>query len=105
MAHTSAAGSGADDRVGEIPHGRNLLALTVGAIGVVYGDIGTSPLYAFREAVVAASHGSFANRDAVLGVLSLIIFGSLFVGFTIQTPLLADEPRQVGIALKALTPA
>ena len=30
-------------------------ALTLGSIGVVYGDIGTSPLYAFREAVMAAS--------------------------------------------------
>ncbi len=33
----------------------NLLALTLGSVGVVYGDIGTSPLYAFREAVTAAA--------------------------------------------------
>ena len=36
------------------------LALTIGAIGVVYGDIGTSPLYAFREAMHAAVQGDRA---------------------------------------------
>ena len=35
-------------------HGRQFWALALGAVGVVYGDIGTSPLYAFREAVAAA---------------------------------------------------
>lgn len=47
-------------------------ALLIGCIGVVYGDIGTSPLYAFREAVVAAKSGGLEGRAAVLGVLSLI---------------------------------
>ncbi len=43
-----------------------------GSIGVVYGDIGTSPLYALREAVIAASGPSGAvDPHAVLGVLSL----------------------------------
>ena len=50
------------------------LALTIGSIGVVYGDIGTSPLYAFREAAVAAGAGGEVTRDAVLGVLSLILW-------------------------------
>jgi KUP system potassium uptake protein len=54
-------------------------ALTVGSIGVVYGDIGTSPLYAFREAVHAASHGGDVTRDIVLGVLSLIVWALLIV--------------------------
>ena len=41
----------------------NLFALTLGSVGVVYGDIGTSPLYAFREAVVAAQdNGKFRHR-------------------------------------------
>jgi len=45
-------------------------ALTVGSIGVVYGDIGTSPLYALREAVAAAGGtGGSMTREAVLGVL------------------------------------
>jgi KUP system potassium uptake protein len=54
-------------------------ALTVGSIGVVYGDIGTSPLYAFREAVHAASHGGPVTRDIVLGVLSMIVWALLIV--------------------------
>jgi hypothetical protein len=50
----------ADDRYAgagrpEARSGAGLLGLAVGSIGVVYGDIGTSPLYAFREAIVAAS--------------------------------------------------
>src|SRR3979409_70024 len=54
--------------------------LTVGSIGVVYGDIGTSPLYALREAVNAAvgPHGS-ATAGAVLGVLSLILWALIFI--------------------------
>jgi KUP system potassium uptake protein len=54
-------------------------ALTVGSIGVVYGDIGTSPLYAFREAAHAAAHGGAVTRDIVLGVLSLIVWALLIV--------------------------
>jgi KUP system potassium uptake protein len=54
-------------------------ALTVGSIGVVYGDIGTSPLYALREAVVAASAGGSATPQAVLGVLSLILWSLVIV--------------------------
>lgn len=55
-------------------------ALTLGSIGVVYGDIGTSPLYAFREAMVAAgaSHGGVQRAD-VLGVLSLIIWALIVI--------------------------
>ena len=49
-------------------------ALTLGSIGVVYGDIGTSPLYAFREAVAAGAAPRAATREAVLGVLSLILW-------------------------------
>ncbi|KRQ97899.1 potassium transport protein Kup [Bradyrhizobium jicamae] len=55
-------------------------ALMLGSIGVVYGDIGTSPLYALREAVVAASEGSTAaTSQAVLGVLSLILWALIVV--------------------------
>jgi KUP system potassium uptake protein len=54
--------------------------LTLGAIGVVYGDIGTSPLYAVRESVLAAvGAGNPASYDAVLGILSLIIWALLLV--------------------------
>lgn len=48
--------------------------LVLGALGVVYGDIGTSPIYAFREALHISSGGGMASRDAVLGVLSLIVW-------------------------------
>src|SRR5690242_20325171 len=53
--------------------------LTLGSIGVVYGDIGTSPLYALREAVNAASAGSEATPHVVLGVLSLILWALIIV--------------------------
>lgn len=50
-------------------------ALMLAALGVVYGDIGTSPIYAFREALHASAQGSgVASRADVLGVLSLIIW-------------------------------
>src|SRR6202158_407823 len=55
-------------------------ALMLGSIGVVYGDIGTSPLYALREAVVAASgHAGAVTPQAVLGVLSLILWALIIV--------------------------
>ncbi|MBS0530089.1 MAG: potassium transporter Kup [Proteobacteria bacterium] len=54
-------------------------ALTLGSIGVVFGDIGTSPLYAFREAVSGAAQGAPVTRAIVLGVLSLILWALLIV--------------------------
>jgi KUP system potassium uptake protein len=59
------------------------LALAVGSIGVVYGDIGTSPLYAFRVAVTAAVGDGPITAEAVLGVLSLILW-SLTITVTIK---------------------
>jgi KUP system potassium uptake protein len=59
------------------------LPLTLGAIGVVYGDIGTSPIYAFREAVVAAAGEAVVTPDTVLGILSLILW-SLFLLVTLK---------------------
>ncbi|AZO29542.1 potassium transporter Kup [Mesorhizobium sp. M1B.F.Ca.ET.045.04.1.1] len=57
--------------------------LMLGALGIVYGDIGTSPIYAFREALHASSGGDVANRADILGVLSLIIW-SLTITVTIK---------------------
>ena len=51
-------------------------ALTIGCIGVVYGDIGTSPLYAVREAILAAGG---VTAPAVFGVLSLILWSLIIV--------------------------
>src|SRR3974390_1297653 len=55
-------------------------ALMLGSIGVVYGDIGTSPLYALREAVMAASaQGTAVSPQAVFGVVSLILWALIIV--------------------------
>ena len=60
------------------PSGRRLLVLTLTAIGVVYGDIGTSPIYAVREALHLA-HGVSAEAANVLGTLSLIFWSLILV--------------------------
>src|SRR5215207_11527529 len=82
-------------------HGR---AAVLGALGVVFGDIGTSPLYALKEAAHAASHGNL-TPDTVLGVLSLILW-SLIVIISIKYCLFilrADNRGEGGIiALLAL---
>src|SRR5579871_3204739 len=81
-------------------------ALLIGSIGVVYGDIGTSPLYALREAVVAASGPSgVVETQAVLGVVSLILW-ALIVIVTLKYVLVllrADNNGEGGtLALMAL---
>src|SRR5437588_2510043 len=80
-------------------------ALTLGSVGVVYGDIGTSPLYAFREAAVAASESGTITRDIVLGVLSMILW-ALIVVVTIKYVLIllrADNNGEGGtLSLTAL---
>jgi KUP system potassium uptake protein len=81
-------------------------ALMLGSIGVVYGDIGTSPLYAFREAVVAAGGPSGTiSALAVLGVLSLILW-ALIIVVTLKYVLIllrADNHGEGGtLALMAL---
>jgi len=81
-------------------------ALMLGSIGVVYGDIGTSPLYAFREAVTAASGPSgTVSPLAVLGVLSLILW-ALIIVVTLKYVLIllrADNHGEGGtLALMAL---
>ena len=80
-------------------------SLTLGSIGVVFGDIGTSPLYAFREAVSGAAHGEPVTRVIVLGVLSLILW-ALFIVVTAKYVLLllrADNNGEGGtLSLMAL---
>jgi KUP system potassium uptake protein len=65
----------------------SFFALALGSIGVVFGDIGTSPLYAFREAVIASITDGVVTRDVVLGVLSLILW-SLIITVTLKYVLL-----------------
>ena len=80
--------------------------LVLGSIGVVYGDIGTSPLYAMRESVVAAvGTGNAVSEEAVLGILSLIIWALILI-VTIKYVLIllrADNNEEGGtLALMAL---
>jgi KUP system potassium uptake protein len=76
------------DEVAESPHhkaaptGRRLFSLSLLALGIVYGDIGTSPLYAMRECFYG-SHPVALNQANVFGVLSLI-FWSLVIVVTIK---------------------
>jgi KUP system potassium uptake protein len=80
------------------------LSLLVAAVGVVYGDIGTSPLYTLKE-VFAGHYGVQANHDGVLGVLSLVFWSLIWV-VTIKYVLFvlrADNQGEGGImALTAL---
>jgi KUP system potassium uptake protein len=82
-----------------------LLPLALGSVGVVYGDIGTSPLYAFREAAIAASGDHVVSRGVVLGVLSLIVW-ALIVTVTLKYVLIllrADNNGEGGtLSLTAL---
>jgi len=79
--------------------------LALGSIGVVFGDIGTSPLYAFRAAVTDAAHGQEVSRIMVLGVLSMILW-ALFIVVTAKYVLLllrADNNGEGGtLSLMAL---
>ncbi len=57
---------------------QGLAALSIGAIGVVYGDIGTSPLYALQQ-VFNGVHGVIPSHNNVLGILSLVFWSLLIV--------------------------
>ena len=102
----TAAATPAANGHGEAHSTASIAGLMLGSIGVVYGDIGTSPLYAFREAVTAASAGSTGASDqAVLGVLSLILW-ALIVAVTLKYVVIllrADNNGEGGtLALMAL---
>ncbi|HEY8141679.1 MAG TPA: KUP/HAK/KT family potassium transporter, partial [Kofleriaceae bacterium] len=57
---------------------REVAALSLGALGVVYGDIGTSPLYTIRECVYGP-HAVPVNEANVYGILSLILWSLILV--------------------------
>jgi KUP system potassium uptake protein len=80
------------------PRGRYLFTLSLAALGVVYGDIGTSPLYAMRECF----HGAHAIQPTpanIMGVLSLIVWSLIliisikYLGFVLR----ADNRGEGGI--------
>jgi KUP system potassium uptake protein len=58
--------------------GKRLAGLSLAALGIVYGDIGTSPIYAFKECF-APGHGAPVSTANVLGVLSLIIWALILI--------------------------
>ncbi|MCW5625241.1 MAG: potassium transporter Kup [Burkholderiales bacterium] len=81
-----------------------LLALALGAVGVVFGDIGTSPLYTMKEAL-SGSHSVALTHDNVLGILSLVFWSlMLFVTLKYVTLVMRADNRGEGgmMALMAL---
>ncbi|MDE1148602.1 MAG: potassium transporter Kup [Azospirillaceae bacterium] len=61
-------------------HGKGAALLVVGALGVVFGDIGTSPLYAMQTALGAVTHhGRLPSEGDVLGVVSLILWALILI--------------------------
>lgn len=86
--------------------GGKLVPLAFGALGVVFGDIGTSPLYAFKECV-RGPHGAMTAREDVLGILSLITLAIvLVVAMKYLTFVMRADNRGEGgiLALLALAP-
>lgn len=82
----------------------SLRALTIAAVGIVYGDIGTSPLYTMKE-VFSEAHGVVLNQANVLGVVSLIVWGlTIIVSLKYVTLILRASNRGEGgiMALMAL---
>ncbi len=97
----------ADPAFGHGHHGAGMLALAIGAVGVVFGDIGTSPIYAFRE-TFASTHGApgiQVDPVHIFGVLSLV-FWSMMIVVTFKyvlTIMKADNKGEGGsLALLAL---
>lgn len=60
-------------------HSQKMSSLMLAALGVVYGDIGTSPLYALKEAFAPSHHSLAVTAPNILGVLSLIVWSLLIV--------------------------
>jgi KUP system potassium uptake protein len=69
----------ADRPAGHVPPQTSLAKLTLLAIGIVFGDIGTSPLYAFRETFASEHHPLPVDRLHVFGVISLIFWSMMLV--------------------------
>src|SRR5918999_1235508 len=84
----------------EAHHKASFWTLALGSIGVVYGDIGTSPLYAFRESARAAAEGGPITGEIVVGVLSLILWAlTLVVTFKYVVILLRADNKGEGGSL------
>jgi len=96
---TPAAGAAVSDSVG---HKANMPIMILGALGVVYGDIGTSPLYAFREALHAS--GAVPGTGEVVGLLSLIVWAlTIIVTIKYVTFVLRADNKGEGGTLSLMT--
>src|SRR6201995_1931285 len=78
MADTAGGAPAASGEGHRSPHSESFLALALGSMGVVFGDIGTSPLYAMREAL-HATRASISPTLAVLGVVSLVTWALILI--------------------------
>jgi KUP system potassium uptake protein len=93
-----------DHQAGPPPRGKALAALSLAALGVVYGDIGTSPLYALKECFIG-THALPLTRDNVMGILSLVFWSLNFlISFKYVVHMLRADNRGEGgiLALLAL---
>ena len=95
-------GSGDDhlDAAPRIATRRDLLALSLGALGVVYGDLGTSPLYTIKECFHPA-HGVTPGLENVLGVLSLVFWALIIGGIVLLVVWLARNGKNLAPASKS----
>ena len=83
------------------PRGRALAALSLAAIGVVYGDIGTSPLYALKECFLGPSSIPL-NRENILGILSLVFWSLNFlISFKYVAHMLRADNRAKGASWRS----
>lgn len=78
MADPAVAVPGASEDTQHSPHSESFWALALGSIGVVFGDIGTSPLYAMREAL-HHTRATVSPEHAVLGVVSLVTWALILI--------------------------
>jgi KUP system potassium uptake protein len=76
---SSSAPAGEPDHHENGHHKSGILGLSIGSVGVVYGDIGTSPLYALKESLHHTAKDGLATRIEVIGVVSLLIWALMIV--------------------------
>ena len=86
------------------PTGQRLPALIIASLGVVFGDIGTSPLYAFKEAIAAHGASGSLPADTVFAVLSMMFWAvTIIVSLKYVTVMLRFDYRGEGGALALLS--
>ena len=104
MAIADPGGAISTEKTISVTHSQSTKILMLGALGVVYGDIGTSPIYALREALVASSSGGgTATREDILGILSLIVWAlTIIVTIKYVTFVLRADNRGEGGTLSLM---